>query len=139
MKAVKLYTLLKVKSRKGLGAVEWLWLKLSKKPPADIYASTLSDLRCGKSIEEEPWETDGQGREVIPSLPDKRFFLTSSGRRRLRKLKRSYLWERLGKAAWYLLWLIRKLWVLIIGAVAVKLADLLFPALLQGIGNALGL
>lgn len=106
MVAISLYTFLKVKSRKGLGAVEWLWLKQSKKPPLDIYTSTLSELRRGKFIEEEPWKTDGQGREIIPSLPDKKFFLTGKGEKELKRVKGLYLWCQACK---YTLLLIRGL------------------------------
>lgn len=101
--------------------------------------STLDNLWMGKFIEEEPWETDGQGRELIPSLPDKRFVLTSLGKKRLRKEKWTYLWTKTGKVVWCLIWLVQKLWWLIAAAVIGELVRSLFPNLLQDVWNMLSL
>lgn len=136
---LELYTLLKVKSRGHLGLVEWIWLKLHKKPTHVDYTKMLSDLRYSKCIAEEEWEVDEQGREVIPGLAYKRFYLTSVGKKRLRKLKWLYQWEQIGKAVWCLIWLLRKLWWLIIVAVVGKLVDLWFPSLLQDVRTLLQL
>lgn len=130
---INLYILLKVKSRIGLGVFEWVWLKLHKEPPRDDSDRMLDNLWLGKFIEEEPWENDEQGREIIPSLPNKRFVLTNLGKRKLRKEKWMYLWIRLGKVVWCLIWLTRKLWWLIAAAVVGELVRLLFPSLLQGV------
>jgi hypothetical protein len=131
--ATELYTLLKVKSRQGLSFLEWLWLNLHKEPSRGESDKVLDRLWLGKFIEEEPWETDEQGRELIRSLPDKRFVLTSLGKKRLRKEKWAYLWMKMGKVVWCLIWIVRKLWWLIAAAVVGELVRSLFPNLLQGV------
>lgn len=120
----ELYTLLKVKSRDHLGLIEWVWLKLHKKPTHDDYTKMLSDFRYSKCIEEEEWEVDEQGREVIPGLADKRFFLTDFGKKRLKNLKWQYLWNQVCRCVRCLIWLILKAWW-IIAAVAALLANYL--------------
>lgn len=107
-----------VKARNGLIISEWLWLKLHKKLSIDEYCKTLSDLRYAKLIKEEQWEIDEQGCEIIPSLADKRFFLTDSGKKRLKKLKLLYLRSLFGKYAKCLIWIVKKLIWLIVAAVA---------------------
>lgn len=131
--ATELYTLLKVKSRQGLSFLEWIWLNLHKEPSRGESDEVLDRLWLGKFIEEEPWETDEQGCELIPSLPKKRFVLTSLGKKRLRKEKWAYLWMRMGKVVWCLIWIVRKLWWLIAAAVVGELVRSLFPNLLQGV------
>jgi hypothetical protein len=86
----ELYILLKVKSRKGLGFFEWLWLKLHKEPSRNKSDDILDRLWMGKFIEEEPWEIDEQGCELIPSLPRKMFYLTEKGKKKLRVEKGKY-------------------------------------------------
>lgn len=86
----ELYILLKVKSRKGLGIVEWMWLKVHKSPSRNKSDEALDNLWKGKFIQEEPWEIDKQGRELIPSLPEKKFYLTEKGRKKLRMEKVKY-------------------------------------------------
>lgn len=134
---IELYLLIKVKSRQGLSLLEWIWFKLHKQPSTNVMNSTLDNLWMGKLIEEEPWETDGQGRELIPSLPDKRFVLTNHGKKRLRKEKWAYLWMKMGKVVWCLIWLVRKIWWLISAAVIGELVRSLFPNLLQDVWNML--
>lgn len=87
-----LYTLLKVRSRKGLGFFEWVWFKCHKNLSSEETNPVLDDLWQGKFIQEEPWGIDEQGRELIPSLPHKRFFLTEKGEKELGKVKGLYLW-----------------------------------------------
>ena len=90
----ELYILLKVKSRKGLSFIEWIWLKTNNKHPREKEDRILDDLWKGKFVEEEIWKIDGEGRELIPSLPNKNFVLTSKGQKRLGKIKAKYLMNR---------------------------------------------
>lgn len=139
MRSLILYTLLKVKSREGIGFFEWIWFKCHKKPSTEVTNPVLDKLWIGKLVEEEPWETDEQGRELIPSLPDKRFVLTNLGKKRLRKEKWAYLWMKMGKVVWCLIWLVRKIWWLIAAAVVGELVRSLFPDLLKDVWNMLSL
>lgn len=136
---LELYTLLIVKSRVRLGFVEWIWLKCASKPIYEDYTNMLSRLRYQKYIVEELWEVDEQGREIIPSLPGKRFYLTNAGKKKLKRLKFLYLWEKTGRVVWCLVWIFRKLWWLIVAAVIGKLVDLWFPSLLQDVKTLLRL
>ena len=129
----ELYILLKVKSRKRLGFLEWLWLKLHKEPSRNKSDETLDRLWMGKFIAEEPWEIDEQGCELIPSLPDKRFFLTNRGKKKLRRLKWTYPWKVACKLMSSLIWIIQKIWWLIAAAVICELVNSLFPDLLQDV------
>lgn len=98
-----LYTLMKVKSRKGLGIFEWIWFKCHNQPSFEVTNPVLDKLWIGKFIEEEPWEIDEQGRELIPSLPNKNFLLTEKGEKELRKLKGLYLWNQVRKCVFLLI------------------------------------
>ena len=90
----ELYILLKVKSRKGLSPLEWIWFKTNNKHPREKEDRILDDLWKGKFVEEETWEIDEDGRELIPSLPDKNFVLTNEGKKKLRREKVLYLMNR---------------------------------------------
>lgn len=114
----ELYILLKVKSRKGLGIVELIWLKVHKSPSRNKSDEALDNLWKGKFIQEESWEIDEQGRELIPSLPDKRFVLTENGRKRLKKLKLTYPLSLTGKVAMGLFLILKKVWIIIAALVA---------------------
>lgn len=135
----QLHTLLKVKSRKGLGFFEWVWFKCHKNLSSEVINSVLDDLWQGKFIQEEPWRIDDQGRELIPSLPHKRFLLTNAGRNKLRRLKWKHLWMNLGKSVWCLILLLKKIWWLIAAVVVDVLVRSLFPDLLQDVRSVLGL
>lgn len=136
---IEIYALLKVKSRTGLTFFEWIWFKCHKKPSIDSVNHILDDLWKGKFIQEEPWETDTQDHELIPSLPNKRFLLTNAGKNKLRRLKWMHLWMSLGKVVWCLILLLKKIWWLIAAVVVDVLVRSLFPDLLQDVESALGL
>lgn len=97
MKRQSLYTLLSVKSKKGLGFTDKIWMKLTGEVPINEYGGCLSSFMLGKLIEEEEREVDIYGREVIHDLCHKRYRLTPSGEKYLKKLKWLYLKELLAR------------------------------------------